>query len=161
VATLEELLEVMDELAETPRREAKATSMRLPVALQRATALAVELGMDESVTAAMSNALLERVQAFARREALAAHFAAFPADVPALGDVVARRIDGLDHPAAQRPDLVELAVAHAEHRWGRWTVTGSVDDAVDLVLVLVEVLAASTPLQVSTRTAGHPARGSV
>ena len=153
MATLEELLDLMDELVEKQRDEVKPTSMRLPGTLQRAAALAVELGMDESITAAMSNALLERVRAFARREALAGHFATFPSDVPNLGDVVARRVDGLDHPAVDRPDLVELAVANVESHSSAWVARGSVDDAVDLVLVIVEVLAACMPARVTSPSA--------
>ena len=119
--------------------------MRLPEPLQRATFIAVELGMDDSITAATSHALLDRVTAFARGRALAAHFERFPEDVPPLAEVAARRVSGSDHAAARRPELLGAAADAVERRRPEWATTGDVDDTVDEVLTVVEAMEAVAP----------------
>lgn len=94
----------------------KATSLRLPVPVHRATAIATQLGMDDSFTAATTAALLDRLHGFLRQRALADHLARFPEDVPALAAVVARRVSGTDHPAAHHPDLAARLAAAYERR---------------------------------------------
>lgn len=120
--------------------QTKATSVRLPEAVQRATALAVEMGMDDSVTAAMTNALLDRVAAFARRRALAEHFAAYPADAPTLHEVVARRLEGSGHVGERHPEVVERISAHVADGSPEWLATGAVDAAVDTVISIIEAV---------------------
>lgn len=122
--------------------ETLATSVRIPKALHRAVALAAELGMDESFTAATNRALSERVRAFVRQRALAEHFAGYPADVPTLAAVARRRVQGSDHPGAARPDLIDAVAAWVSGRRPDWALTGAVDEAVDDVLAHVELLAA-------------------
>ena len=138
-ATLEDLLNALAELeAETAP---KSTSIRLPEALHRAIQLAVELGMDESFTAATVHGLKSRLRAFARQQALAAHFAAYPEDVPSLAAVAHRRIRLTDHPGVSKPELVDDVAGWFEQRWPDCVVSGQVDEAVEEVLRSVELLA--------------------
>lgn len=139
---LDALFEALGELDADPE-SSRATSVRLPTALHRATQLAVELGMDDSFTAATSEALRDRLTAFARREALAQHFSQFPADRPALSAVARRRVRGTEHPAADRPDLVDDVAAWIEGEHPDWWVSGAVDDTIDVVLSHVAMLAAN------------------
>jgi hypothetical protein len=122
--------------------ESRATSVRIPEALHRAVLLATELGMDESFTAATSRALLERLEHFVRRTALAEHFRLFPEDVPTLAEVAHRRVRGTEHPAASHPQLVDQAASWFAARRPQWAQTGAVDDTVDDLLGYVEMLAA-------------------
>lgn len=112
----------------------------MPEALHRAVAIATELGMAESFTAATNEALTSRVRAFAREQALAAHLARFPSDQPELDAVVRRRVSGTDHPAARHQELTVVAAKRYAQRHPDWAVSGAVDDAVDQVLELVELL---------------------
>jgi hypothetical protein len=139
-ATLEELAEAL--AAAEQGSAGKSTSVRLPADLHRAVLLATELGMDESFTSALTEALRQRVDAFLRRQALAEHFRMFPADIPRLADVAMLRVEGTDHPAASHPDLVTQAASWVERQKPNWAVTGAVDEAVDEVLGYVEMLAA-------------------
>ncbi len=105
-------------LAERGEGATRATSLRLPDAVHEAAMLATELGMDPSLTAATSGALLDRVRRFVRTEALAGHLAAFPSDEPALADVALRRASGTEHPAASRPSSRSAFAPERERRWG-------------------------------------------
>lgn len=138
---LDRLLAVLAELDSEPA-EARATSVRLPEALHRAVSIATELGMDASFTAATKGALSDRLHAFARRQALAEHFAAFPADTPSLAAVAHRRVRGTEHPGARRPELIDETAAWVASRRPEWASSGTVDAAVDDVLGYVEMLAA-------------------
>ena len=109
---LDDLFDALAELTES-RGGTKATSIRQPAALNRAAQVATELGMDESFSAAANRALEERVRAFARQRAFAAHFDRFPEDRPRLVAVALRRVAGTGHPAEGRADVVE---AVAERR---------------------------------------------
>lgn len=140
MATFEELLEALAAAGEDA--EAKATSLRLPAALHRAVLLATELGMDESLTAATTRALRDRLHSFVRQEAIAEHFRTYPADVPTLAAVAHRRVRGSAHPGASRPDLIDDAAAWVANRRPGWALTGRVDETVDEVLDSVEMLAA-------------------
>ena len=137
---LEELARLLTELRTSTGGGSQATSVRLPVALHRAVHLATQLGMDESFTAATSRALLDRLATFARERALAAHFAAFPADRPSLAAVVHRRVRGTDHAATRHPELVDDAAAWVERTHPDWSRTGVVDATVDRVLDHLEML---------------------
>ncbi|MEX2549590.1 MAG: hypothetical protein WD638_05155, partial [Nitriliruptoraceae bacterium] len=90
MATLRDLLASLDELDGSG--DVKATSVRMPEALHHAVAIATELGMAESFTAATNEALASRVRAFARQQALATHLVRFPDDQPELEAVVRRRV---------------------------------------------------------------------
>jgi hypothetical protein len=138
MATLFELLATLDELDSSG--VVKATSVRMPEALHQAVAIATELGMAESFTAATNDALASRVRAFARQQALAAHLARFPHDQPALEAVVRRRVSGSDHPAALHEQVTVAAAQRYEQRHPDWAVSGGVDHAVEQVLELVEML---------------------
>ena len=135
---IDELLEAL--AAMDADGEAKATSVRIPEALHRAVLLATELGMDESFTAATTRALSDRLRDFVRQQAIAGHFASFPADVPTLAAVSHRRVRGTDHPGVARPELIDQVAAWVEQRRPGWAVTGAVDEAVDEVLGYVEML---------------------
>lgn len=138
MATLLELLATLDELDHAG--DVKATSVRMPEALHHAVAIATELGMAESFTAATNDALTSRVRAFARQQALAAHLARFPHDQPGLDAVVRRRVSGTDHPAALDEQLTNTVAQRYEQRHPDWAVSGEADHAVDQVLDLVEML---------------------
>ena len=107
MATLLELLATLDELDQDG--DVKATSVRMPAALHNAVAIATELGMAESFTAATNDALALRVRAFARQRALAAHLSPVPHDQPDLEAVVRRRVSGTDHPAARHEEVTAAA----------------------------------------------------
>jgi hypothetical protein len=138
MATLRELLATLDALDHAG--DVKATSVRMPEALHHAVAIATELGMAESFTAATNDALTSRVRAFARQQALAAHLGRFPHDRPELEAVVRRRVSGTSHPAAVHEQLTIAAAQRYEQRHPDWAVSGEVDHAVDQVLELVEML---------------------
>ena len=138
MATLRDLLASLDELDSSG--DVKATSVRMPEALHHAVAIATELGMAESFTAATNEALAARVRAFARQQALAAHLARFPHDQPELEAVVHRRVSGTDHPAARHEELTVAAARRYAQRHPDWAVSGGVDHAVDQVLELIEML---------------------
>jgi hypothetical protein len=138
MATLFELLATLDELDSSG--DVKATSVRMPGALHQAVAIATELGMAESFTAATNDALASRVRAFARQRALAAHLAQFPHDQPDLEAVVRRRVSGTDHPAALHEQVTVAAAQRYAQRHPDWAVSGEVDHAVEQVLELVEML---------------------
>lgn len=139
--TLDELFEVL--YAEDPpvtAGAARATSLRLPEGLHRAATIATELGMDASLTAATSHALLDRIRSFARGRAIAEHLAVFPLDRPSLAAVVQRRLSGTDHPADRHRDLVADVAERLEQRHPDWAVSGEVDRHVDRVIETVEVV---------------------
>lgn len=126
-----------DGAAPTPSR---ATSLRLPEAVHRAAMLATELGMDPSLTAATTEALLDRVRRFARGQALAQHLSDFPADEPDLADVALLRASGTEHPAATRHDLTRAVARVVATHDPAWARTGRVDATVDRVLDAVDLL---------------------
>lgn len=138
MATLLELLTTLAELDQAG--DVKATSVRMPEALHHAVAIATELGMAESFTAATNDALASRVRAFARQQALSAHLGRFPHDRPELQAVVRRRVSGTDHPAALHEQLTVTVARRYEQRHPDWAVSGEADHAVDQVLDLVEML---------------------
>lgn len=140
MATLLELLTALSELDRDDARDIKATSVRMPDALHRSVAVATELGMAESFTAATNDALAWRVRAFARQKVLAEHLARFPHDQPELDAVVRRRVSGTDHPATRHEQLTIDAARRYAQRHPDWAVSGEVDQAVEQVLELVELL---------------------
>lgn len=138
MASLRELLATLDELDRAG--DVKATSVRMPQALHHAVAIATELGMAKSFTAATNDALTSRVRAFARQQVLADHLTRFPHDEPELDAVVRRRVSGTDHPAALHEQVTVAAAQRYAQRHPDWAVSGQADHAVDQVLELVEML---------------------
>jgi hypothetical protein len=138
MASLRELLATLDEFDRAG--DVKATSVRMPEALHHAVAIATELGMAESFTAATNDALASRVRAFARQQVLADHLDRFPHDEPELEAVLRRRVSGTDHPAALYEQLTVVAAQRYAQRHPDWAVSGEADRAVDQVLELVEML---------------------
>lgn len=145
---LDELFDALADLATTPG-ETKATSMRQPEGLRRAVHLAVDLGMDESVTVATNHALEQRIRAFARQRALSDHLHRFPEDRPSLSSVARRRVLGSGHPAEARPELIDEIAAWLELHEPDWLLTRA-DETVDKVLEITEMIAGG----VGTRSPG-------
>lgn len=139
---MSDLKRLMAALAEVDadQGEPRATSVRMPEPLHRAVLVATELGMDPSFTAATHRALRDRLHAFARRRALAEHFAAFPSDLPSLAAVAQRRVRGSDHAGARRPELIEDVATWVAARRPEWAASGAIDETVDEVLAHVELL---------------------
>jgi hypothetical protein len=138
VALEESLLgELMDALGRVEgETESTVTSVRLPVALRQALGVALELGLDASFNEATTKALRERVEVFAQRRALDAHYQAHPQVRPSLVELAqaAAELDGdslaeepallgraaaelsQTHPAATADDVLIYASALRAHR---------------------------------------------
>src|SRR3974390_1123956 len=103
----EDLFTLLDELdADGPT---VVSSVRQPAALKEALRLAVELGLDANANDATVQALRDRLEAFAQRRALDAHYAAHPGARPSLAEVAqaAAELDG--DPLAAEPALIRRA----------------------------------------------------
>jgi hypothetical protein len=89
--------------------ETVVTSVRQPAALREALKVAVELGLDATANDAAVAALRDRLDAFAQRLALDAHYRAHPGVRPSLAEqaLAAARLDG--DPLAAQPDLLARA----------------------------------------------------
>ena len=89
--------------------ETVVTSVRQPSRLREALKLAVDLGLDATANDAAVAALRDRLDTFAQRLALDAHYAAYPGVRPSLAEhaLAAARLDG--DPLADRPDLLTWA----------------------------------------------------
>jgi hypothetical protein len=85
------------------------SSVRQPAALKEALKLAVELGLDANANDATVQALRDRLEAFAQRRALDAHYAAHPGVRPSLAEIAlaAAELDG--DPLAEEPALIRRA----------------------------------------------------
>jgi hypothetical protein len=103
-AELFEWLERLDRDDETV-----VTSIRQPAALREALRVAVDLGMDSTVNDATVRAVRDRLEAFAQRAALAAHYARHPEARPSLAELAlaAAELDG--DPLADEPALLRRA----------------------------------------------------
>ena len=99
---LERLFTLLDRLDD----ETVVTSVRQPAALREAVKVAVGLGLDATSNDVAVRALRERIEAFAQRLALDAHYAAHPHARPSLAAMAlaAARLDG--DPLADQPDLL-------------------------------------------------------
>lgn len=105
-----EILDRISELLHSPDETTVNTSMRLPVSLREAAALATEyLGLAPSSTAYTVQLLRSDIEAALLAEALTAHYQEFPDDRPSLAEVsiAVAEIDG--NPLAHHPDLIERA----------------------------------------------------
>ena len=86
------------------------TSMRLPVALRDAAALAVQhLGVAGSTTGLTAAALRRALQTAVTEAALEAHFAQHPHARPSLAEVALALAAQDGSPLADRPELLERA----------------------------------------------------
>jgi hypothetical protein len=104
---LQRLLDLLDAAVS----ESVGTSVRLPVNLRDAAAVATELGMAASTTELTVRGLRDALEAFAQRAVLDAHYREHPHVRPALAEIAlaAAELDG--SPLAGRPDLVRRAAA--------------------------------------------------
>jgi hypothetical protein len=92
--------------------ETSNTSMRIPIALRDAAALAVsELGIAPSTTALTTAALRATLEAVVMQAVLDDHYARHPQARPDLGDlaIAAAELDG--HPLAGQPQRLRQAAA--------------------------------------------------
>jgi hypothetical protein len=107
----EERLERLLELLDTPAGDTVGTSVRLPVNLRDAAAIAVDLGFAPSTTELTVRGLHDILDAFAMQAVLDAHYEAHPEVRPDLAEVAlaAAEIDG--NPLAGRPELIRRAAA--------------------------------------------------
>ena len=85
------------------------TSIRMPAALREALRVAVDLGMDATVNDATIRAVRDRLETFAQRAALAAHYARHPEARPSLAELAlaAAELDG--DPLADEPAFLRRA----------------------------------------------------
>jgi len=85
------------------------SSVRQPAALRDAVRLAVELGLDASVNDVTVHAVRDRLEAFAQRRALEAHYADYPNARPSLAELAqaAAELDG--NPLATNPTFLRRA----------------------------------------------------
>ncbi len=109
-----ELVAVAPVATESGQPSAK-TSIRLPTEIKEAIQSAVSAGWYRSASefyrVVARDELLRRAVVDADRAALEEHFRSHPEDQPGLVDVVIATAFQEGHPAAERPDLVDRAVA--------------------------------------------------
>lgn len=103
------LTRLFDLLGGAEADETVVTSVRQPARLREALKLAVELGLDDTANDAAVAALRDRLDAFAQRLALDAHYEAHPDVRPSLADraLAAARLDG--DRLVEQPDLLRRA----------------------------------------------------
>ena len=126
----------ISELLERADEGTVGTSMRIPIALREAAALAVsELGAASSTTALTADALRTRLEAIVIEAALAAHYQQHPQSRPSLADlaIAAAELDG--NPLANNPRLIQDAAAAIVKR--------RPDADADDVLIWAEALASN------------------
>jgi hypothetical protein len=113
-------LAVLDELNRLLDAEAGATvntSMRLPVALREAAALAVRhLDVSPSTTSLTAAALRRFLETIAMEAALEAHFEERPEARPSLAEVALAVAEQDGSVLADQPDLLERAAAEILER---------------------------------------------
>ncbi len=106
----DEILDRISALLHSPDDTTVNTSMRLPVTLREAAALATEhLGVAPSTTAYTAQLLRSDIEASLLAAALEAHYEIVPSDRPSLAEITlgVAEIDG--NPLAFRPDLIARA----------------------------------------------------
>lgn len=87
------------------------TSVRLPVTLRDAAALAAEMGMGRSVTGLTVDALRADLYVFAQQRALTEHYRRYPDAEPSLAEVAVARAQLDGSALAEQPELIERAAA--------------------------------------------------
>ncbi|MDQ1516433.1 MAG: hypothetical protein QOE80_2263 [Actinomycetota bacterium] len=102
---LRRLLDLLDGVGE----DTVNTSVRLPVRLRDAAAVAAGMGLASSTTELTVRGLRDVLEAFAQRAVLDAHYRAHPEARPGLAEVAlaAAELDG--NPLAHRPELIRRA----------------------------------------------------
>jgi hypothetical protein len=106
----EKAVEQITRLLDSSEQETANTSMRLPVALRDAAAVAVrELGVATSTTALTAAALRTMLEAIVMQAVLDAHYQQHPQARPELAELAlaAAELDG--HPLVGRPELLREA----------------------------------------------------
>ena len=106
----DEILDRISALLHSPDDTTVNTSMRLPVTLREAAALATEhLGVAPSTTAYTAQLLRSDIEASLLAAVLEAHYEIVPSDRPSLAEITlgVAEIDG--NPLAFRPDLIARA----------------------------------------------------
>lgn len=102
--------ELFDLLARLDDDEATVvTSVRQPAVLREAVRVAVEAGMDATMNEATVRGLRDRLETFAQRLALDAHYDRHPEVRPSLAErsIAAAELD--DHLLAEHPELLRRA----------------------------------------------------
>jgi hypothetical protein len=109
LASLDELLVLLDRADQAAGTDSVVTSMRMPAALRQALMVAVELGMDAHANEAANRALRARLEAFVERQGLEQHYRRNPGSRPSLA-AVGQALAELDHDSlADQPELIEQA----------------------------------------------------
>ena len=106
---VEEHLARMIELLEGSRDETVGTSVRIPIDLRDAAAMAADLGLAGSITELTVEGLRDRLDAIAMRAALDEHYRQHPEARPSLAEVAlaGAHMDG--NRLKDRPELIERA----------------------------------------------------
>jgi hypothetical protein len=105
-------LEEINRLLDTDDDATVNTSMRLPVALRDAAALAVErLGASPSTTTMTATALRQALETLVMETALRLHYEQHPDVRPSLAEVALALAAQDGSPLAERVDLIEAAAA--------------------------------------------------
>ena len=114
------------------------TSVRQPVAMREAVKVAVALGLDPTANDAAVAALRDRLESFAQRLALDAHYAKHPKARPSLAEraLAAARLD--DDPLADEPELL----ARAADAVARLRAGATADDVLLYAAALAEAQSA-------------------
>lgn len=132
-ADLEQLLDLLDSVDENT----VGTSVRVPVALRDAAAVAVRAGLIASTSEATVRGLLIQLESVAQRAVLDAHYRDHPGIRPDLGEIAMAAAEISGHPLTARPDLVRRAATE---------LVRIVDDpSPDEVLAYAAGLAAADP----------------
>jgi len=107
-----EILDRISALLHSPDDTTVNTSMRLPVTLREAAALATEyLGVAPSTTAYTAQLLRSDIEASLLAAVLEAHYQEEPSDRPSLAEITLGVAEIDANPLAQRPDLITKAAA--------------------------------------------------
>lgn len=132
-----EVLDRIVALLDATTDETVNTSMRVPVALRDAAALAVEhLDVAPSTTSLTTDALRKALELVVFDTALALHEATYPQSRPTLAEVALALAEQDGSPLAQRPDLIARAAGEVLARHP--------DADADDVLLWVEAQLAAT-----------------
>jgi len=104
----EELTRLLD-LLDRADADTVNTSIRLPLALRDAAALASSMGLAQSITELTIAGLRHALDAVAQRALLDAHYAQYPDAKPSLAEIAlaAAELDG--NPLAAQPALIRRA----------------------------------------------------
>jgi hypothetical protein len=99
----------MVELLTSGREETVGTSVRIPIDLRDAAAIASDLGLAGSITELTVRGLRDRLDAITQRAALDEHYQEYPEARPTLAEVAlaTAQLDG--DPLKDHPELIERA----------------------------------------------------